>query len=94
MRPSEGAEQAVRDAIPLESDECCVARYHLRPVDELEAAHAQSGLCSVDLICGPAACPPTAQGRIDPARAGVTLSDHAGYWVEITASPPRTDENL
>lgn len=56
-----------------------------------EAAHAQSGLCSVDLICGPAACPLTAQGRIDPARDGVTLSDHAGYWVEIAASPPRPD---
>ncbi len=51
-----------------------------------EAAHAASGLCSVDLICGRDARAVAAHGRIDPARSGVTMSDHAGYWVELIGS--------
>lgn len=47
------------------------------------AAHASDGMCAVDLICGPADQRILAQGRIDPRRGEVVMSDHAGYWVEI-----------
>ena len=49
------------------------------------AAHAKPGMQAVDLICGPADWTVPAQGRIDPSRDGVEMSDHAGYWVEIAA---------
>jgi endonuclease/exonuclease/phosphatase family metal-dependent hydrolase len=48
------------------------------------AAHARPGMNAIDLICGPADCSVAAQGRIEPARDGLELSDHAGYWVELT----------
>lgn len=51
-----------------------------------EAAHAMSGLYAVDLICGPKDCDVTEQGRIDPMQGKLTMSDHAGYWIELTAS--------
>lgn len=51
-----------------------------------EAAHAMSGLCAVDLICAPKGCEVTEQGRIDPVQGKLTMSDHAGYWIELTAS--------
>ena len=47
------------------------------------AAHATTGLRAVDLICGSRERVVVAQGRIDPERDGVVMSDHAGYWVEI-----------
>jgi endonuclease/exonuclease/phosphatase family metal-dependent hydrolase len=47
------------------------------------AAHARPGLCAVDLICGPSERPTESQGRIDPVRNGVTMSDHAGYWIDL-----------
>lgn len=50
-----------------------------------EAAHAMSDLCAVDLICGPHECVVTEQGRIDPVQGKLTMSDHAGYWIELTA---------
>lgn len=31
----------------------------------------------------PKAMPITEQGRIDPVRDGVTMTDHAGYWVDL-----------
>jgi endonuclease/exonuclease/phosphatase family metal-dependent hydrolase len=50
------------------------------------AAHAKPEMHAVDLICGPADCSVAAQGRIDPRRDGVVMSDHAGYWVDLTKS--------
>lgn len=50
-----------------------------------KADHAMSGMCAVDLICGPKECVLVSQGRIDPMRDTLTMSDHAGYWVELTA---------
>lgn len=50
-----------------------------------KADHAMSGMCAVDLICGPKECVLVSQGRIDPTRNTLTMSDHAGYWVELTA---------
>jgi hypothetical protein len=47
------------------------------------AAHATAGMSSVDLICGPRDRAVVGQGRIDPTRGGVVMSDHAGYWVDI-----------
>lgn len=47
------------------------------------AAHAIAGMCAVDLICGPADQRIVAQGRIDPCRGDVVMSDHAGYWIDI-----------
>ncbi len=47
------------------------------------ADHARENLRAVDLICGPKEQTVLAQGRIDPTRAGVRMSDHAGYWVDI-----------
>ncbi len=48
-----------------------------------DAAHAEHGLMAIDLLCGPRSTMVERQGRIDPIRQGVRLSDHAGYWVEI-----------
>ena len=48
-----------------------------------QAAHAQAELCAFDLICGSAAIVEEQQGRIDPRHDGVTMSDHAGYWVDV-----------
>ena len=59
-----------------------------------EAAHAASGLCSVDLICGRDARAVEAHGRIDPTRSGVTMSDHAGYWVELIGQGQRDQEQI
>jgi endonuclease/exonuclease/phosphatase family metal-dependent hydrolase len=50
-----------------------------------KADHAKAGMCAVDLICGPKECVVLSQGRIDPARGNLAMSDHAGYWVELTA---------
>lgn len=47
------------------------------------AAHAKPGMCAVDLICGHKQQTVTASGRIEPTADGVTMSDHAGYWVDI-----------
>lgn len=47
------------------------------------AAHAKPGMCAIDLICGPEQQSVTASGRIEPMVNGVTMSDHAGYWVDI-----------
>jgi len=47
------------------------------------ANHAKPGMHAVDLICGPSDWTVSAQGRIDPTRDGVEMSDHAGYWVVI-----------
>lgn len=47
------------------------------------AAHAQPDMCAIDLICGPDQQTVTASGRIEPTVNGVTMSDHAGYWVDI-----------
>jgi endonuclease/exonuclease/phosphatase family metal-dependent hydrolase len=50
-----------------------------------KADHAMNGMCAVDLICGPKECFVLPQGRIDPVRGKLAMSDHAGYWVELTA---------
>ena len=62
----------------------------LRAIDKLGlkawnagAAHAADGLHAIDLICGPREVAINRQGRIDPVLDGVTMTDHAGYWVEI-----------
>lgn len=47
------------------------------------AAHAESGMHAIDLICGPREIDVRVQGRIDPFRDGVRMTDHAGYWVEF-----------
>lgn len=47
------------------------------------AAHAKPGMYAIDLICGPQQQTVTASDRIDPSMDGVTMSDHAGYWVDI-----------
>lgn len=47
------------------------------------ALHAEPGMSAVDFICGPASRRVAAQGRIDPSRGALALSDHAGYWVEL-----------
>jgi hypothetical protein len=49
----------------------------------VEAGHAIEGLSTIDLICGPKEWRLRATGRIDPVRGSVTMSDHAGYWVEV-----------
>ncbi len=48
-----------------------------------DASHAREGMCAIDLICGPADLMVLAQGRIDPVREDVRMSDHAGYWVDL-----------
>ena len=48
-----------------------------------KAAHAVAGMAAIDLICGPSNSEVRAQGRIDPVRDGVKMSDHAGYWVDL-----------
>jgi hypothetical protein len=48
-----------------------------------EADHARENLRAIDLICGPKGQTTLAQGRIDPTRDGVRMSDHAGYWVDL-----------
>ena len=53
------------------------------------AAHATDGMHAVDLICGPADWEVVAQGRIEPARDGVEMSDHAGYWVDASITSRR-----
>jgi endonuclease/exonuclease/phosphatase family metal-dependent hydrolase len=50
-----------------------------------KADHAKSGMCAVDLICGPKECLLLPQGRINPVRGKLAMSDHAGYWVELAA---------
>ena len=47
------------------------------------AQHAKPGMCAIDLLCGNAKWELVAQGRIDPSRGNVVMSDHAGYWVEL-----------
>lgn len=47
-----------------------------------DAEHATDGMRAVDLICGPREHALVRQGRIDPGRGDVIMSDHAGYWVE------------
>lgn len=47
------------------------------------ADHACEGLRAIDLICGPKGQTIVRQGRIDPVRDGVRMSDHAGYWVDL-----------
>ncbi len=47
------------------------------------AAHAREGLHAIDLICGSRDQAILGQGRIDPRRGGVQMSDHAGYWVDL-----------
>jgi hypothetical protein len=46
-------------------------------------AHAIPGMKAIDLICGPAKRPVKAIVRLDPVADGHTLSDYAGYVVEI-----------
>jgi hypothetical protein len=46
-------------------------------------AHAASGMCAIDLICGPSSCSVSHVGRIDPHLDGQRLSDHAGYFVDL-----------
>jgi hypothetical protein len=48
-----------------------------------DARHAAPGLHAIDLICGPCEIIPVDQGRIHPVHNGVTMSDHAGYWIEL-----------
>jgi len=48
-----------------------------------ESAHASLELCAVDLICGPDDYSIKAQGRLDPRRGDIVMSDHAGYWVDL-----------
>lgn len=50
-----------------------------------DADHANEGLHTIDLICGPKGEQVLAQGRIDPVLDGVTMSDHAGYWVDLAS---------
>ena len=47
-----------------------------------DAEHATDGMRAVDLICGPREHAIVRQGRIDPRRGDVIMSDHAGHWVE------------
>ena len=47
------------------------------------AAHAIPTLGAVDLICGPEGHKVEAQGRIDPRRGDIVMSDHAGYWADL-----------
>ena len=47
-----------------------------------DAEHATDGMRAVDLICAPREHAIVRQGRIDPRRGDVIMSDHAGYWVE------------
>lgn len=47
------------------------------------AAHATPGMHAIDLICGPREITVREQGRLDPVRDGIRMSDHAGYWVDF-----------
>jgi hypothetical protein len=47
-----------------------------------EEQHALKGLRAVE-ICGPRDIVPVSVSRIDPTRDGVTMTDHAGYCVEL-----------
>lgn len=53
-----------------------------------DALHADQDLLTVDLICGPKDLEVAKQGRIDPVRDGVKMSDHAGYWVDLDIVHP------
>jgi len=48
-----------------------------------DAEHAILGLRAVDLICGPCDIEAVNVTRIAPVRDGVTMTDHAGYCVEL-----------
>lgn len=48
-----------------------------------KSGHAIESLCTIDLICGPNEWGLGTQDRIAPEREGVTMSDHAGYWVDV-----------
>jgi len=48
-----------------------------------DAEHAAGGMRAVDLICGPKELVVRSQGRIDPVRDRLKMSDHAGYWVDL-----------
>lgn len=46
-------------------------------------AHARPGYFAIDLICGPTDRTVRGVSRVDPAVDGLTLSDHAGYLLDL-----------
>jgi endonuclease/exonuclease/phosphatase family metal-dependent hydrolase len=75
--PDRGGSRAKREAL-----EAALVRLGLVAWNGA-AAHAQPGMHAIDLICGPREIEIRAQGRIDPTRDGVRMTDHAGYWVDF-----------
>jgi len=75
--PNWGGSTAGRDALCARLAELGMVAWNA------EASHAREGMCAIDLMCGPADLVLLAQGRIDPVRGGVRMSDHAGYWVDL-----------
>lgn len=75
--PDRGGSRAKREAL-----EAALVRLGLVAWNGA-AAHAKPGMHAIDLICGPPEIDVRAQGRIDPVRDGVPMTDHAGYWVEV-----------
>jgi len=49
-----------------------------------ESPHARSGLSTIDLVCGPATVPVKSIELLEPSLGGQSLSDHAGYIVEVS----------
>lgn len=75
--PNHGGSLAKREALVEALDNLALVAWNGA------AAHANSGLCAIDLICGPRELDVREQGRIDPFRGGIRMTDHAGYWVEV-----------
>lgn len=49
-----------------------------------DSPHARSGLSTIDLVCGPATAPVKSIELLEPSPGGQSLSDHAGYIVEVS----------
>jgi hypothetical protein len=75
--PNGGFSKANRQHLSDALDELSLAAWNQ------DLAHARPGYFSIDLICGPTERKAPRTARIEPVEDGVTLSDHAGYLIEI-----------
>jgi endonuclease/exonuclease/phosphatase family metal-dependent hydrolase len=75
--PNYGGSNVKRDALLRALDELGLVGWNAA------AANAKDGMHAIDLICGPREVTVARQGRIDPVLDDMSMSDHAGYWVEF-----------
>lgn len=75
--PNSGFSNAHRELLSKALDDLGLIAWNRYLAHSLEGCHA------IDLICGPVNRPAIRVERFDPTVDGQTLSDHAGYVVEI-----------